>query len=507
MSKAYRFTRPQDLEILDKPKLTVAIVIACRNGQEKLDLVLASLAVQSYPSRLISVYIIDDGSHKPLVLPKIKPRGTTLVKYKNSQGHWGKTAATNDVAAKLKEDVLWFIDGDMVFDPDHLAHHMKWHHESDDYAVLGWKRFVQSWSYTPAQLNTALLKGEFLDLHQESWGKDLWEERVERTQDLVKPALDGYRAFVGATFSLRNSQWKRLGGYNRELITGEDTELGWRIYTSGMRTVVDRQAHSWHLGYSTVEQNKDEIHRHNDPALAQYIPQMHSIRSRFNFDWKVPTYQVVVDARSSNLQQLLALRTELLALQGTSAEITILAPWSILKDRYSPVGDQFAELREIHSWLKGSSEYKFVEVTSDAQLSIDFIIERFTPSATPYYLFIEGSFALNLKDLVDYLLASENGLVGVANKEDRRAFAIIAPALARAVSGRGWIYSDIAAYFGALWMTEENFQQINQGKHNRLRRFMRYLKREGKKVNSPRQLAIFLKKLTSLLVRKVLPRG
>jgi hypothetical protein len=105
------------------------------------------------------------------------------------------------------------------------------------------------------------------------------------------------------------------------------------------------------------------------------------------------------------------------------------------------------------------------------------------------------------------LLASENGLVGVANKEDRRAFAIIAPALARAISGKGWIYSNIAACFGALWMTEENFQQINQGKHNRVARFLRYLKREGKKVNSPRQLVIFLKKLISLLLRKVSPRG
>ncbi|CAB4591524.1 unannotated protein [freshwater metagenome] len=171
------------------------------------------------------------------------------------------------------------------------------------------------------------------------------------------------------------------------------------------------------------------------------------------------------------------------------------------------MGDQHAELREIYNWLKGSSEYTFVEITTDAQLSIDFIIDRFTPSATPYYLFIEASFALNLKDLVDHLLVSENGLVGVANKEDRRAFAIIAPALARAVRSKGWIYSDIAAYFGALWMTEESFQQINQGKHNRVARFLRYIKREGKKVNSPRQLLIFLKKLTSLLLRKVLPRG
>jgi GT2 family glycosyltransferase len=507
MSKAFRFTRPQDLEILDKPKLTVAIVIACRDGQEKLNLVLASLAAQSYPARLISTYIIDDGSEIPLVLPKIKPRGTTIIKYKNSQGHWGKTAATNDVTARLKEDVIWFIDGDMVFDPDHLAHHMKWHHESDDYAVLGWKRFVQSWSYSPANLSQSLLKGDFLELHDESWGKDLWEERVERTNDLVKPALDGYRAFVGATFSLRNSQWKRLGGYNRELITGEDIELGWRIFTSGMRTVVDRQAHSWHLGYSTVEQNKDEIHRHNDPALAQYIPQMHSIRSRFNFDWKVPTYQVVLDARNSNLQQLLTLRTELLALPGTSAVITLLAPWKLLQNRYSPVGDEFAELREIHSWLKGSSEYTFVEVAPDTQLSIDFIIDLFTPGSTPYYLFIEGAFALNLKDLVDYLLASENGLVGVADKEDHRSFAIIAPALARASRSKAWIYSEIAGSFGLLWMTYENFMKINQEKESRISRFRRYLKRETKKINSFRQLVIFIKKLSTLIFRKAFLRG
>jgi hypothetical protein len=215
----------------------------------------------------------------------------------------------------------------------------------------------------------------------------------------------------------------------------------------------------------------------------------------------------VVDTRGTTLQQLRALRSQLLALAGTSAVITLLAPWSSLKERYSPVGDELADMREIHSWLKGSIEYNFVEIASSAQLSIDSIIELFNPSATPYYLFIEGSFALDLKDLVDYLLASENGLLGVANKDDRRAFAIIAPALARARRTKGWVYSEIAASFGVVWMTHENFEQINQGKHNRLGRFLRYLKREGKKVNSPRQLLIFIKKLISLGLRKVLPRG
>ena len=503
----YRFSRPDDLELVDRPKLSVAVVIACRDGQEKLDLVLASLVAQSYPASLTSVYVIDDGSAKPLTLPKIKPIKTKLITYKNSPGKWGKTAATNDCVAKLREDVLWFVDADMVFEPDHLAHHMKWHHDNDDYAVLGWKRFVKSWSYTPEALLTALRADAFDVLHDESWGKDLWEERVTRTHDLEKPALDGYRAFVGATFSIHNQQWRDLGGYDRNLITGEDTELGWRIFTQGLRTVVDRQAHSWHLGHSTVESNKDQIHRHNDPSLAQVIPQMHSVRAKNNFSWSVPTYQLFLDVRESTLTQVLEVRKNLLALPGTNAQITLLAPWKVLSKRYSPVGDIHADLREIRNWLKGDREYSFAEIDSDAQLTIEELIEKFTHGPTPYYIFAEAAGATDLKDLVDYLLASENGLVGVADKNDRRAFAVFAPALARALTVEGSLYSSISHMWGVLWLSDDRFAALNQGKHNRVRRFGRYLKREGKKVNSPKQLLIFLKKVTSLVLRKVLGRG
>jgi len=507
MSNIYRFERPSDLEILTKPTLSVAVVIACRGGQEKLDLVLASLAAQSYPSRLISVYIIDDGSEVAISLPKIRPAKSKTIAYKNSAGKWGKTAATNDVAGKLKEDVLWFIDADMVFDPDHLAHHMKWHHNADDYAVLGWKRFVDQWSYSPSELLTQLNDGNFLDLHEVSWGKDLWEERVDRTEDLVKPALDGYRAFVGATFSIRSQQWRALGGYNRELITGEDTELGWRIFTAGLRTVVDRQAHSWHLGYSTVEKNKDLIHRHNDPALAQFIPQMHVIRARHSLTYKVPTYSVLIDARKTSLAQVQKIESDLLILNGTTAEFTLLAPWHLLQNRYSPINDELSDMREIFNWFKGDRKYQLLSIDESAELTIDQILTYFTASATPYYLFTEGTFDLNLKDLVDHLLASGNGIVGVANKDDRRAFALFAPALARGSRTKGRLYANIAAQFGLKWMTEENFERINQGKHNRLLRFFRYLKREGKKINSPRQLIIFITKVAALFMRKALRRG
>lgn len=503
----YRFSRPDNLTLVTKPKLSVAVVIACRDGQEKLDLVLASLAAQSYPAALISVYVIDDGSAKALVLPTIKPLKTKLISYKNSPGKWGKTAATNDCVARLREDVLWFIDADMVFEPDHLAHHMKWHHDSDDYAVLGWKRFVKNWPYNPESLHKALKGGAFDHLHEESWGKDLWEERVRRTNYLINPALDGYRAFVGATFSIKNDRWRELGGYNRNLITGEDIELGWRIFTHGLRTVVDRSANSWHLGYSTVESNKDQIHRHNDPSLAQVIPQMHSIRAMNNFIWSVPTYQVFVDVRETTLSQFLDLRSKLLALPGTNAHFTLLAPWKLLSKRYSPVGDIYADLREIRNWLQGDPQYSLDEIEINKEITIEEVLERFIHGATPYYIFAEARVDIDLKDLVDQLLVSEQGLVGVADKLDKRALALFAPALGRALESEGSLYRSISRQWGVHWMSDDQFVVLNQGKHNRVRRFARYLKREGKKVNSPLQLVIFVKKIASLVLRKVLGRG
>jgi hypothetical protein len=56
-------------------------------------------------------------------------------------------------------------------------------------------------------------------------------------------------------------------------------------------------------------------------------------------------------------------------------------------------------------------------------------------------------------------------------------------------------------------MSDDQFAALNQGKHNRLRRFLRYLKREGKKINSLKQLFIFVRKVTSLFLRKALRRG
>ena len=503
----FRFARPDKLAIVKNPNLSVAVVIACRNGQEKLDLLLASLSAQSYPAKLMSVHIIDDGSDQALVVPAIAPSKTKVIRYKNGTGKWGKTAATNDVASSLKADVLWFVDADMIFERDHLAHHMKWHHDNDDYAVLGWKKFVKEWNYDAREVFNYVSRGNYQLMHSESWGKELWEARVSRTKDLVHPALDGYRAFVGATFSVKSSLWKKIGGYNRELITGEDTELGWRLFMAGIRIVPERDAHSWHLGYSTVEKNKEEIDRHNQPALAQFIPEMKKVRANSSHSWSVPTYEVLIDARNSNLQQILKIKAQLLSLPGTQARFTLLGNWAQLKKRYAPVGDPYADIRELFNWLRGDESFAFEEIGLE-NIEIQSVLDRFTDSAVPFHLFIDGDIEVELdcKQLSDYLLSTEFGLVGVVTAKDKRAFAVFQPALARARSIKGASYKNIESTWGVSWLTYETFVGMHSGKNFRTTRFINFLKREGKKINSPLQLLVFIKKILRILIRKIIKK-
>ena len=502
---SFRFQRPAQLELVKKPTLSVAIITACRDGQEKLDLLLASLAAQTYPSNLVSVYVIDDGSTTPLTISSIAPKKSKVISYRNSTNNWGKTAAMNDAASKIKADVFWFVDADMVFEKEHLAHHMKWHHNGDDYAVLGWKRFVQEWNYSAHTAFEMISAGKFEDLHTQSWGKEGWENRINRTVDLLHPALDGYRTFVGATFSVKSDLWKKVGGYRRDLVTGEDTELGWRLFMLGVRILPERSAKSWHLGYSTVEMNKEKIDRHNQPSLAQYIPEMKKVRAQTPISWEVATFEAVVDVRNCNLQQFMEIRSRLLSLPGTQAKFVLLGNWSQLKKRYSPITDKYADLREIFNWLKSEENFTFEEV-GEEELEIEGLLARFTNSPTPFHLFIDGDFDGDFdgKQLCDYLLANENGLIGLVTQKDRRAFAVFQPALARAISRPGTIYKNLSATWGVLWLTNESFIAINSGSKFKYARVLAFLKREGKKVNSIKQLLTFLKKVLAILLHKVL---
>ena len=468
--KRWKFTRPEVLEIVDSPTLTVDVFITCRNGQAKLDLVLAALSLQNYPENLTNIHVIDDGSSPKLVLPKIRPDNSTLHYYENKRGNWGKSKSTNFFARNSKADVLWFLDSDMIVEPSHLSHHMKWHHQAMDYVVLGWKKFAEDWNYDAHSLVTSLKNTNFHEIYSGIGRNKYWEAVVKRSDQLRNDDLQNFRTLVGATFSISNQNWQSIGGYDENFVTAEDTELGWRCILQGMRFVPERDAQSWHLGLSTMHKNRDVVQNHNNPLVANKIPALKFLRSTSGLKLAVPENEFLIDCRFITSVIFFELIQPLLKESGDLNKFCLLANWSKLADRYSLADDEYKDLRAIQRWCENDERFEFETIDTISYLPIDTVLQLIEVRSTPFYFFIEGNlkFGDSAQQLKESRLQSGNGLEGIVDSEGNRFFISYAPAISVAKRASGSTYKNIAEFWGVHWSDSKNSLTDNPSKSKKL---------------------------------------
>uniref|UniRef100_UPI0004776EF0 glycosyltransferase n=1 Tax=Nocardiopsis ganjiahuensis TaxID=239984 RepID=UPI0004776EF0 len=122
------------------PTLSVSVVIPAHGGPDKLALVLASLAAQSYPAHLMEVVVVDDGSPEPLSLPRVRPENTVVLP--SAPDGWGSAHAVNTGVAASSGQVVLRLDADMLVYREHVESQMRWHHQVDYAVVMGHKMFV-----------------------------------------------------------------------------------------------------------------------------------------------------------------------------------------------------------------------------------------------------------------------------------------------------------------------------------------------------------------------------
>ena len=129
-----------------QPTMTVSVVIPAFEGQPMLDLTLASLRDQTYPTDLLEVIVVDDGSDPPVQLPAVRPERTTLLRVREG---WGKANAQRIGVAHSTGEILHLLDADMVVFPEHVAALARWQHTLPYAVTLGYKRFVDSVRHGP----------------------------------------------------------------------------------------------------------------------------------------------------------------------------------------------------------------------------------------------------------------------------------------------------------------------------------------------------------------------
>jgi glycosyltransferase involved in cell wall biosynthesis len=93
----------------------VSVIIAVYNEERHIGECIQSLLAQSYPA--VEILVVDDGStdRTPQVV-----RGFPAVRYLRRE-HEGKARAVNYAADQASGEVLFFLDGDMVFDREYVA--------------------------------------------------------------------------------------------------------------------------------------------------------------------------------------------------------------------------------------------------------------------------------------------------------------------------------------------------------------------------------------------------
>lgn len=193
------------------PRLTVSVVIPAYGGQDKLDLVLAALARQTYPAGLTEIIVVDNGSSPPLRLPA----GTSARLVVCDRP--GRASARNAGLARATGDVIHWLDSDVVLTPGAVEAHMRWHHAAPYLVVTGYIRFTGA--EVPAEL-PGDLEEHFEPAEPHAWIVDL----VERTDGLTDNPQRPFSLHVGGATSRQRPAHRGRRAHGR----GADTRPGHR---------------------------------------------------------------------------------------------------------------------------------------------------------------------------------------------------------------------------------------------------------------------------------------
>ncbi|SDL05800.1 Glycosyl transferase family 2 [Glycomyces sambucus] len=379
-----------DYSSLELPRLgawtptdTVSVVVPAFQDQDKLDLVLAALAGQSYPRELIEVVVVDDGSEPPLEAPRVRPERTRVIP--NRPGHWASASAVDTAIAASDGAIILRLDADVIPDRHHVEAHARWHHAAGYLTVMGHIAFVEA---DPASFDP----GTVLELVADGRGRDLFDGHdveykwvikfVEETDGLRDDERRAFSAANGASISFRRALYDASGGLDVGMRLGGDTELGFRLAQAGAVFVPDPDATAWHVGLSQMRKRTGDGARYRQPFLAHRVPSFRYMRvPRPGVLWKVPFVEIVVDASKADLEAVSSTVDSVLAGSVADVAVTLLGPWDRLhSDRNALLEDPLLDLRLIQETYSGDPRVRFASAAAADAAPVPF---RLTVPAGP----------------------------------------------------------------------------------------------------------------------------
>ncbi|GAA3166599.1 hypothetical protein GCM10010466_66750 [Planomonospora alba] len=354
-----------------EPSLPVSVVIPAHGGQHRLDLVLAALAAQTYPDRLLEVIVVDDGSDPPLRLPEIAPPDTRIVTA--DPGGWGTSHAVNTGAAVAGGAVLHRLDSDMVVCREHVEALARWHHLSDHVVTIGAKKFVEEPAVEPARLHEAVRAGALGDVFDLSSALPSSTEETIARLDGLRASRNPYHVCTGPTVALRREVFHAVGGLDPAVPRGEDTEFAYRLAQHGVVFVPDMEARAVHLGLPAQRLDRDRAVRLVAPYLAHRVPLRRDLRKDRGRRWLVPYVEVVLHVDGAGQEQVREAVGAALSGSVGDVVVTLVAPWpDPAAGRRPAPGDPAFELRLMREHFSHDDRVRLADRVSPTPAPIPF---------------------------------------------------------------------------------------------------------------------------------------
>lgn len=238
---------------------TLSVTIPSHNRRDSLTAVLRSLSDQDYPSERFEVVVVldgsDDGSAQAVRSIETPYRLRVL-----EQENRGLAVTRNRGAREADEEIVVFLDDDILPEPGFLAAHAGAHRAAgEDHVALG--------SYPPIIRDSSY------------WAMELrwwWEDHFRRK---AEPGhVWTFRDFCDGNCSMPRSLWQETGGWDETFRGGrrQDYEYAVRLLQGGRRFGYYPDARGWHnvdTTFATALRNSRQEARW-DVLLASKHPQL-----------------------------------------------------------------------------------------------------------------------------------------------------------------------------------------------------------------------------------------
>jgi len=220
---------------------TVAIVVAARDEAAVISETLRSLDALDYPSELLEIVVIDDGSSDDTyaLAAAIRRRAHHRLTIRQHATSGGKARRLNETTAELRSDFILFLDADHQVEPD-LVHRMVASLIADP--KLACVQVASSARNADQNVLTKLLEMEYLF-------------RCYALYSGKRVAM-----FVGSGGMVRREALERAGGFHTEMLT-EDVEMSYRLYRAGYHVAYDDSLCTHDLAANTFKSFFVQRHR------------------------------------------------------------------------------------------------------------------------------------------------------------------------------------------------------------------------------------------------------